>query len=134
MEKEKQHHFSRGRVFFSGFLAGIAAMVLIFIGLAGYAIRYPQKVMVKAFDAGVSRVVDRMVESIPRDVIAVRQSDIVDAVTRITQAYSENCISSADIRMLSKNALNAAADKKVTREEMDELFRLVQRMTLEDRR
>ena len=134
MERERQNYFSRGRVFLTGFLVGIGFMVLVFIGLAGYAIRYPQKVLVKAFDAGMSRVVGQVEESIPREVIAMRKNDIAESVYRIAQAYSENRISSADIQMLSKNALAAAADKKVTREEIDELLRLVQRMTLEDRR
>ena len=126
---KKQRGFSKGGTFLVGFLVGMLVSVLIVVGLAGYFIRHPQKIIEKAVDVGMSRVVEQAVQSIPKDYMARRQKDISESVRQLTQAFSEDRISSADIQKLSKKVLTAVADRKVTPEEIDELIGLIDQFT-----
>jgi len=129
MNRREQNSFSKGRTFLIGFLVGLLVSAFIVIGLAGYIIRYPQKVFVKAVDLGMNRVVEKTVQSIPKDYISERQEDIAASAQRFTRAFSKNRISPADMRFLSSKFFTVVADQKITSDEIDEFLRLIDRFS-----
>lgn len=129
----------KGRVF-SAFLAGFFT-ALILAGVSGfflvqYAMRHPQDVadraarmgMVRTVEKTVVRTVTRTVHSIPRDEVARRQERIDRTVQNLTRAFTENRLSYEDIQILGDRAFGAAADQKITPQEIDELLDLAERM------
>lgn len=127
MERRKQRGFSRGGTFFVGFFVGVLFSAFVVVGLAGYFIRYPQKIIVKAVDLGMNRVVEKTVESIPRDFVSERQEEITESAQRFAQAFTQNRISQADMNVLARKFFSVIADQKITPEEIDEILRLVNR-------
>ena len=84
-----------------------------------------QKLMKGVVDYGVSRVVERTIQSIPRAFVAERQDEIALTVRRLTTAYEENRLSSPDIRAMTKKVGEIVADQEVTPAEIDDFIRYV---------
>ena len=127
-EIKRRKSFSRGGTFFIGFFFGMLASVLIAIGLLSYFIRHPQRAMVKMVDMGVNRMVEKTVESVPREYIGQHQEEISESVQRFTQAFSQNRIDSDEMNQIIKKIFAAIADQKVTASEMDGLLLLANQL------
>ncbi len=112
-------------VFLSGFLTGIVVTALIVVLLAGYFVRHPQKVMVKVVDMGMSRVVEKTVQTIPRDHIGQRQDEITESAERFAKAFSENRVSTEEINSLASAVFTIMADQQITSLEIDHLLDLI---------
>lgn len=124
VERRKQRGFSKSGTLLVGFLLGFFVSVLVFLGLAGYFVRHPQRMLVKAVDLGMGRVVEQTVESVPKDYVVEHQDEIVEEVHRLFQAYSQGRISSDDIRAFTKAIVDAIADKELDPSEIDGLLML----------
>lgn len=112
-------------MFFLGFFVGILVSAAAAVGLAGYLIRHPQTVMVKAADVAVKHVVEKAVESVPRDYIGQRQDDIAASAHRFSQAFSQNRVTSAEMNTLARQMVAVIADQQITETEIDNLLRLM---------
>ncbi len=119
--------FSKGGLFAVGFFSGVLVSALVLILLAGYLLRHPQTVLVKAADFGVKKVIEKTVESAPREYIGQKQDEIAVTAQKFAKAFSESRISPADMQMLSAKMLGMFADQKITQEEIDETLRLMNR-------
>ena len=130
MERRKQRGLSRGGTFLVGFFVGVLCSAFVVVGLAGYFIRYPQKIIVKAVDLGMNRVVEKTVQSIPRDFVSERQEEITASAQQFAQAFTQNRISQADMNVIAKKFFSVIADQKITPEEIDEILQLVNRYSM----
>jgi hypothetical protein len=130
VERKKRRSFSRGGTFLVGFFVGVLCSAFVVVGLAGYFIRYPQKIIVKAVDLGMNRVVEKTVQSIPRDFVSERQEEITASAQQFAQAFTQNRISQADMNVIAKKFFSVIADQKITPEEIDEILQLVNRYSM----
>lgn len=130
MERRNQRGFSKGGSFFIGFFVGILVSALVVVGLAGYFIKHPKTLIEKAADVAVDRVVERAVQSVPKDFIAKRQEAIANSAHRLAQAYSQNRITPAEMNLLVKKMFAAVADQKITPAEIDEILQLANRYSM----
>jgi len=115
--------FSKGGMFAVGFFSGVLVSALVLILLVGYLWRHPQAVLVKAADFGVKKVIEKTVESAPREYIGQKQDEIAVTAQKFAKAFSESRISPGDMQMLSAKMLGILADQKITQGEIDEMLR-----------
>ena len=120
--------FSRAGSFFIGFFLGMLVCVIIVIAALGYLISNPQPVIIKAVDLGATRIIERTVETIPKEYVVVRQDDINQSVMKVTQAYSEGRLTSSDIQNMGREVFQLVADQEITSEEIDRMIKLIDRV------
>ena len=130
MERRERRGSPRVGIFFIGFFVGILVSALVVVGLAGYLIRHPKTLIEKAADVAVDRIVERAVQSVPKDFIAKRQEAIANSAHRLAQAYSENRITPAEMNLLAKKMFAAVADQKITPGEIDEILQFINRFSM----
>ena len=78
--------FSKAKIFTAGFVTGVLISMLAAAGFVQYILRHPKKVLVKAVDMGMDRVVQKTVQSIPRNYIGQRQDDIARSAQHLASA------------------------------------------------
>lgn len=122
--KEKKG-FSRGGMFTIGFLLGILSTLLILAGIAGYAMKHPQQILVKVADYGVRKTIQKTTQSMPRDYIGQRQNDIARSAQQFAQAFSENRITQHEMALIGRQFFVVMADQKITPDEIDHLLRTI---------
>lgn len=120
-----ERQFSKARVFITGFIAGVAVAGLMGVGMVRYLIQHPQKLIVKAIDMGMDRVVERTVQTISKDYIGQRQVEISASAEKFAQAFSQNRISSEEINLLARTFFQIIADQQITPVEIDWFLDLV---------
>ena len=130
MERKRQRGFSRAGTFFTGFLVGILVSALVLVGLASYLIKHPKTLIEKAADVVVDRVVERAVQSVPRDFVGLRQEAIANSAQRLAQAYYQNRLTPEELNELAKKAFRVLADQQITPEEIDEVLQLANRLSM----
>jgi hypothetical protein len=134
VEYRQKSRSSKGGIFFIGFLVGVLATTLVILALFGYLIKNPRTVMVRAANLGMTKVVKKSVEktvsSIPREYVAVRQETINRSVQGLTQAFSENRLSSADVQVLAGEFFRVMADQKITSREIDRLLKMIDQYSM----
>jgi len=131
--KEGSSGASKIGVFILGFFFGILMSAAIAFFMVRYTIQNPQVVTSRIRDLGVNKVVEKAVEksvqktvmAIPQNVVAVRQDDINHTVQNLTQAYSENRITPADMQLIAGKFFGMMADQKITPQEMDALLNFI---------
>ena len=129
MERIRRRKKSSGTgIFILGFLSGILVSGIIIIGVAGYFLRNPQRMLSKAVDIGLNRVVEQTIQSIPKEYVARKQQELVDTAARFTEAFSQNRISNTEMDQLSQMVIQTVIDRQVTAEEIDELLEAVNRI------
>ena len=119
--------------FLSGLFFGILICVIAIGALGYYAFNNPEKFMNKALALGgnqlietkVTETVNKTVESIPRDYVALKQKDINQSFNRLTTAYSEGKLSSTDMQMIAGQMYQIMADQKVTPKEIEKLLKFI---------
>lgn len=112
-------------MFLIGFFSGILVAALVLIAMAGFFLRNPQMVLTHAVDLGAKRLVQKTMESAPREYIGQKQDEIAVSAQKFAKAFSENRISPADMQMLSAKFLGMLADQKITQQEIDEMLRMI---------
>jgi hypothetical protein len=126
-----EKRLSRIVLFIAGFFSGLIVSALIVVGVAYYAIQYPQKVIVRAVDFGIDKAVEKTVEktiqSIPKDYIGKRQGEITSSAERFARAFSQDRISQEEANGIARQFLTSMADQQITPQEIDDLLRLVNR-------
>jgi hypothetical protein len=129
MEQNRRRKKSSGAgIFILGFLSGILVSGIIIISVAGYFLRNPQRMLSKAVDIGLNRVVEQTIQSIPKEYVARKQQELVDTAARFAEAFSQNRISNAEVDRLSQMVIQTVIDRQVTAEEIDELLEAVNRI------
>lgn len=119
----KKSSFSKPGMFFVGFFSGILIAALVLFFLAGYFLKHPQAIIVKAANLGVNRVIEKTVESTPREYIGLKQDEIAGTAQNFAKAFSENRIAPADMQMLGAMMMGILADQKITEKEIDDMLR-----------
>jgi hypothetical protein len=127
MRPQTHRRSSKAGTFFIGFLVGILVSAAIVLVLAGYFIKHPKSIIDKAADVAVERVVEKTVQSVPKDYIGRQQEEIANTARRFADAFSQNRITPAQMNMLAKKMLAVIADQKITQNEIDEILRLMNR-------
>ncbi|MBN1780872.1 hypothetical protein JW948_07095 [bacterium] len=133
---ERHSSGSKAGAFILGFLFGIVLSVIVALVMIRSVVENPQKVISKAQDLGMGRVVEKAVEksvqktvsSIPQEVVAVRQDDINRTVQNLTEAYAENRITPTDMQLIAGRFFGMMADQKITPQEMDDMLRFINQM------
>lgn len=126
---------SRSRIgsFFSGLFTGILLCVIAAVALGVYGFNHPEQVIDKAMVLGggqliekkVSETVNRTVETIPKDYVAMKQQDINRSFNKLTTAYSEGKLSDTDMQMITGYFYQMMADQKVTSQEIEKLLKFI---------
>ena len=119
--------------FFSGLFFGIFICLIAIVALGFYAFNNPDKFLNKALAMGggqlietkVTETVNKTVESIPRDFVALKQKDINRSFNKLTTAYSEGNLSSTDMQMIAGQMYQMMADQKVTPKEIEKLLKFI---------
>jgi len=124
-ESRPRKESSRGKMFLIGFLTGIIMTVMIVAGITGYFISYPQKILKKAVDLGMDRVIERTIHSIPKEYIEQHQQKITEHFQRFARAYTKDRVSSEDISILGRKIVTVIQEQRITTNEMDEILHLV---------
>ncbi len=122
---QMERRFSKMGVFITGFIVGIVVSVLIAVGLVRYIVQHPQKMIVKAIDMGMDQVVERTVQTMPKDYIGQRQVEISSSAEKFAQAFSQNRISSEEMNSLARAFFQVIADQQITPVEIDHLLDLI---------
>lgn len=120
--------FSRAGSFFIGFFLGMLVCVIIVIAALKYVISNPQPVIIKAVDLGATRLIEKTVETIPKEYVVVHQNDINQSVMKVTQAYAEGRLTSSDIQSMGREVFQLIADQEITSDEIDRMIRLINRI------
>jgi hypothetical protein len=121
-EKKK---FSRGGMFAIGFSSGVLFALLVAAGVAGYAMKHPQQVLVKVADYGVRQTIQKTAQSMPKDYIGQRQEDIARSAQEFARAFSENRFTQHEMGLIGKQFFVVMADQKITPDEIDHLLRTI---------
>ena len=129
MRSQTYRRSSKAGTFFIGFLLGILASAVVVIVLAGYLLKHPRIIIDKAADLAVDRVVEKTVQTVPKDYIASQQEEIADTARRFADAFSQNRITPAQMNILAKKMLAVIADQKITQIEIDEILRMMNSYT-----
>ena len=87
-----------------------------------------EPVIIKAVDLGATRIIEKTVETIPKEYVVVRQDDINQSVMKVTQAYSEGRLTSTDIQDMGREVFQLVADQEITSEEIDRMIKLIDRI------
>jgi hypothetical protein len=122
-------HFSKGGMFMVGFMSGVLVAAAVLAVTAGYVIKHPQAVLNKAVNLGAKQIVQRTLETAPKEYIGQKQDEIASSAQKFSKAFSENRISPADVQLLSAHLFGMLADQKITREEIDSMLKLVNGFT-----
>jgi hypothetical protein len=128
-EFKNQSRFSKAGMFIVGFFSGLLGAALVLVLLAGYVLKHPQAILIKAGDFGIKHVVEKTVESAPKAYIGEKQDEIASTAQKMAKAFSENRISPADMQMLAARFMGMMADQNITKEEIDEVLRLMNQFT-----
>jgi hypothetical protein len=124
-EFRRPSRFSKTGLFFIGFFAGLLVAAGLVIAAAGYVMKNPEVVLVKAADFGIKRVVEKTVESAPKEYIGQKQDEIAATAQGFARAFSENRISPADMQMITARMIALMADQRITEDEIDGMLRLM---------
>ena len=116
---------SRAGTFFIGFFVGILVSAAVVVGLAGYLIKHPQTIIVKAADVAVDRVMERAIQTVPKEFIGRNQEAIASSARNFADAFSQNRISSTEMNLLAKSMLSAVADQRITQAEIQRILQLM---------
>jgi len=120
---------SKIKMFVAGFFVGMLVSILVMAGFVQFVLRHPNRVLVKAVDMGMNRVVEKTVNSIPRNYIGQRQEDIARSARTLASAYSEDKITPAEMNLLAKQMFSAIADQQLTMEEIDQMLQMINRFS-----
>ncbi len=124
-----RRRFSKTGLFFVGFFSGVLAAALVLAVLAGYAFRHPQAVLIKAGHIGMKRVVEKAVDSAPKEYIGEKQVEIAATAQKFAQAFSENKLAPADVQLLAANFMGMMADQQITKDEIDSMLAMMNQFT-----
>ena len=125
MRPQAHRRSSKAGTFFIGFFVGMLASAIVVIVLAGYFLKHPRIIIDKAADLAVERVVEKTVETVPKDYIGRQQEEIADSARRFADAFSQNRITPAQMNILAKKILAVIADQNITQTEIDEILRMM---------
>ncbi len=121
--------FSKGGLFLIGFVTGVLVSVVACLCLANYLIKNPQKIIGKAVDAGMNRVIIKTMETVPREFVSQRETEITSAAQRFATAFSQNKIPPEKISELARMGFTIMQDQKITTQEIDEVIQTVNRIS-----
>ena len=83
--------------------------------------------MGKVASVSVGKLIQKTAESAPREYIGSKQDEIAVTAQAFAKAYSEQKVTPEDVQAIGVKVLSVLADQKITQQEIDEVFRMMQR-------
>lgn len=120
--------FSKGGLFFIGLFTGVLVSVVACLSIASYLLKNPQKIVGKAVDMGMNRVIVKTMETVPREFVSQRETEITSAAQRFATAFSQNKIPPEKISELARMGFTIMQDQRITTKEIDEVIQAVNRI------
>jgi len=125
MQRQHPKKSSRIGTFFIGLLCGLLIAVFLVIGIAGYVIRNPKQILVRASDLGLQKIAARTVQSVPREYVGRQKDLITSKVQQFADAYANNRLSQDEIEHLMQEVMVVVSDQNVTTVEVEDILHLV---------